>query len=164
MGELHDRDVVRLDEQGRIRAAYPFSGVPTAHVVSIEGGPTVYAMCAIDALGIADMLGRDTVISSTDPFSGEQIAVTVRDGHATWRPSTSVVHVGAEGSPEDCCSPGAESVPAAADRCCGVMNFFADPETARAWIEAHPGVSGVVLSQPQALRLGVDIFGRLLDD
>jgi hypothetical protein len=35
---------------------------------------------------------------------------------------------------------------------------------ARAWLAGHPEVSGVVLSQEQALRLGVDIFGHLLDD
>ena len=29
--ELHERDVVRLDECGGIRAAYSFSAVPTAH-------------------------------------------------------------------------------------------------------------------------------------
>jgi hypothetical protein len=30
LAELHDADVVRLDDHGRIRAAYPFSGAPTA--------------------------------------------------------------------------------------------------------------------------------------
>ena len=44
------------------------------------------------------------------------------------------------------------------------MNFFTSSDTAQAWIAAHPQVSGVMLSQGQALRLGVDIFGRLLDD
>jgi hypothetical protein len=68
--ELHDRDVLRLDEGGGIRAAYPFSATPTAHTVVIAGGPTVFAMCAIDALGIADMLGRDVTITSADPASG----------------------------------------------------------------------------------------------
>ena len=32
------------------------------------------------------------------------------------------------------------------------------------WVGAHPDVSGVILTQGQALRLGVDIVGRLLDD
>src|SRR5262245_4448470 len=48
--ELHDRDVVRLEEHGLIRAAYPFSARPTPHVVAVDGGPSVYAMCAVDAL------------------------------------------------------------------------------------------------------------------
>lgn len=55
LAELHDHDVIRLDQRGRIRAAYPFSGVATVHTVTIAGGPRVYAMCAIDALGVADI-------------------------------------------------------------------------------------------------------------
>ncbi len=170
LAELHDHDVIRLDQRGRIRAAYPFSGVATVHTVTIAGGPRVYAMCAIDALGVADMLDRDTTISSADPTSGAQIRVEVRGGHATWMPGTAVVVVGSDttaASPHgDCCPPDAAGVSAvaAADRCCGVMNFFASPDTAHAWMDGHPEVSGVVLSQEQARRLGVDIFGHLLDD
>lgn len=33
------------------RAAYQFSATATEHVVQIAGGPTVWSMCAIDALG-----------------------------------------------------------------------------------------------------------------
>jgi hypothetical protein len=89
---LHDRDVVRLDGQGRIRAAYPFSAVETAHRVAIAGGPTVYAMCAVDALGIADMLAAEVTITSTDPRGGEPIRVGVRPGGpVTWQPDTTVV-------------------------------------------------------------------------
>jgi hypothetical protein len=39
--ELHEHDVIRLDEHGHIRAAYPFSGVPAAHTVAIDAGATV---------------------------------------------------------------------------------------------------------------------------
>ena len=53
---------------------------------------------------------------------------------------------------------------AAADLCCRVMNFFTDPGCAHAWITAHPQVDGVVVTGDQAVRLGVDIFGRLLHD
>jgi hypothetical protein len=164
--ELHERDVIRLNDDGRIRSAYPFSGTPTAHVVAIDGGPTLYAMCAIDALGIGHMLGRNTVITSTDPVSRQTVQVNVQDGHAAWKPTTAVVFAGAETTPATCRPPTAAGtcVVAAADRCCGVTNFLTGPDTAQAWVAAHPDVSGVVLSQTQALRLGVDIFGRLLDD
>src|SRR5690606_32750228 len=86
--ELHERDVIRLDERGAIQAAYPFSAVPTPHLVAIDGGPTVYAMCAIDALGIAQMLGRDTAITCTDPVTGEHVSVSSRGGGSTWTPET----------------------------------------------------------------------------
>jgi hypothetical protein len=164
--ELHNRDVVRLDEHGRVRAAYPFSATPTTHVVTIEDGPTVYAMCAIDALGIADMLRTRTTIRSTDPGTGKPVQVNVHNGQATWEPATAVVVTGAYTSTGGGCP--AEDADActapAAERCCGVMNIFTDPGSAHAWLAAHPHVSGTVLNQPQALRMGADIFGRLLDE
>ncbi len=165
--ELHDHDVVRLDEHGQVRAAYPFSAVPTAHVVTIHGGPTVWSMCAVDALGIADMVGSSVTISSSDPVSGAQIRVEVRGGRTVWTPATAVVIVGSDttaASTGGDCGPDVPGTTAAADRCCGVMNFFGSPDTARAWLSAHPEVAGTVLTQPQALRLGVDIFGHLLRD
>jgi hypothetical protein len=44
----HDLLVWRDDEMC-IVSAYPFSRLPTAHQVLIEGDRTLYAMCAIDA-------------------------------------------------------------------------------------------------------------------
>src|SRR5687767_11756304 len=77
-----------------------------------------------------------------------------------WRPESTVVFVGADTTSTAhgrCCA-----VPAV-DRCCGVMNFFTSPDTAAAWRAANPHVSGVVLTSEQALRMGSDIFGDLLD-
>lgn len=37
---------------GVVAVAYPFSGTPTRQQVELDGFPAVYAMCAIDALGI----------------------------------------------------------------------------------------------------------------
>ena len=164
--ELHELDIVRLDARGGIRAAYPFSGTPTAHTVAIAGGPTVWAMCAIDALGMAAMLGRDVTITSRDPYTGEPIRVDIRDRRAAWEPDTGVVVDGADAPGGDPCGPGTagDGAAAAADRCCHVVNFFTGPATATAWLGEHPAVSGVVLTREQALRLGVDMFGALLDD
>ena len=164
--ELHDRDVVRLDEHARVRAAYPFSGVPTAHRVTLVDGPTVYAMCAIDALGMADMLGKDVVITSADPGSGAPIQVTIRNGQATWQPESAVVLDGLDTPAGACRTPDddGDCMVAAADRCCHVMNFFTSADSANAWLAEHPQVSGVILTKDQALRFGVDIFGHLLDD
>lgn len=163
--ELHDRDVVRLDEHGAILAAYPFSGRPTAHTVAIAGAATVYAMCAIDALGISAMLGRDTRIRSTDPHNGRPVTVTVHHGQAEWEPATAVVVNGVTATDADYCSPdAARPIVPAIDRCCTVLNFFTNRASARAWLAEHPAVSGVVLDQAQALRTGVETFGRLLDE
>ncbi|WP_157631907.1 organomercurial lyase [Catelliglobosispora koreensis] len=169
LDELHDKDVIRLDADGAIRAAYPFSGVPTAHVVAVDGGRAVYAMCAIDALGIARMLGRDVTITSRDPYTGANVTVSIQDGQPQWEPASTVVFVGSDtntavaGRTGDCCPPEGESCSAAAaDRCCGVMNFFASTTSAQDWWQANPAAAGHVLTQAQALQLGNDIFGDLL--
>jgi hypothetical protein len=169
LAELHDGDVVRLDGHGEIRAAYPFSAAPTTHVVTIAGGPSAYAMCAIDALGMAAMLNRDIAVHSVDPQSGTEIQVTITGGEAVWDPATAVVLVGSIAPTKivngECCPPDTDQACAApaADRCCAVMNFFTSTSTAQIWLAAHPDVNAEILTQRQALRLGNDIFGQLLD-
>lgn len=169
--ELHDHDVVRLDSHSAISAAYPFSATPTAHAVAIANGPNSYAMCAIDALGMAAMLRSDLRVTSMDPSSNEQITVDVHDGLQTWTPHDAVVLVGTQDAvaANDCCGPQPPldtqtCRSPAADRSCGVMNFFSSDHNANAWLEQHPNVTGTVLTGRQAFQLGADIFGHLLDD
>ena len=165
LARLHTTDILRLGPHGEIRAAYPFSGVPTRHVVDIDGGPRVHAMCAIDALGIAAMLGSRVVITSADPGTGGPVAVTVQaDGKtAAWQPRTAVVFSGQRfpAGPDDA-GPGSPAMPAAAEVCCGYMNFFVSDASAAAWAGTHPEVTGSVLDQIAALHEGRAIFGPLL--
>src|SRR6266851_3841576 len=55
---LEEVDLVVRDAVSRnVRCAYPFSGVPTPHRVRlVEQDESLYAMCAVDALGIPFML------------------------------------------------------------------------------------------------------------
>jgi hypothetical protein len=152
LAELADQDFLTLDQKGRIRAAYPFSAVPTAHRVSIAGGAEAWSMCAIDALGIPAMLGADAVITSSDPVTAEPVTVTATDGRMVWEPSGAVVFVGRR-----CCAGPAAAV------CCDVLNFFTDAASAHKWAKAHPDIVGEVVEQAQAVALGVGIFGGLLE-
>jgi hypothetical protein len=153
LAELAQGDFLYLDDAGRITAAYPFSALPTAHRVQIADGANVYAMCAIDALGIAPMVGSKVVILSADPSTGQAITVTVDGKNSEWRPRTAVVFDGSTGS--DCAGPSAEI-------CCGYMNFFATRAAATAWAQAHPEITGGILTQDRAIKVGKQIFGRLL--
>lgn len=153
--ELTERDLVALDEQGEIRAAYPFSPVPTRHRVTWERGPTVYAMCAVDALGMSAMLGHPVTITSTEPDTGHIVTVQVDHGTARWQPGTAVVFAGTTDSSEAACCP-------SVDRTCGHINFFTTPDAAHAWSTRHPEVTGVVLDHHQALASGIAEFGALL--
>lgn len=153
LARLHTADVVRLGSDGRIRVAYPFSASPTRHRVRFPDGTEVFAMCAIDALGVPPMLGRDAVISTADPVDGAPITVTVADDRFAWTPDTAVVFVGAQ--PGD--GPSAET-------CCDHLNMFTDQRHADTWIQAHPHVLGEILTPAPAERLGRSIFGALLAD
>jgi hypothetical protein len=77
LAELAEGDFLYLDQAGQISAAYPFSAAPTRHKVQITGGVSAYAMCAIDALGMASMLRASVAIRSADPATGEPVTVTV---------------------------------------------------------------------------------------
>ena len=153
LSELDREDFLTLDQDARIRAAYPFSAVPTAHRVQISGGAEVWSMCAIDALGIAAMLNTDVVISSADPVTGDPIVVTAGPDREVWQPTTAVVFVGRRG----------RSGPAASV-CCDALNFFTSDATARRWADDHPEVTGEILDQLRATGIGRQIFGPLLLD
>jgi hypothetical protein len=158
LADLHAGDFIQLDDAGDIRAAYPFSAVPTPHVVQISGGPRVHAMCAIDALGMAAMLGSAVTIASADARTGQpvRVCVTGKGTTATWDPAAAVVFEGCLAS----CADG-PALPAA-QVACGYLNFFATPASAAAWAATHPEVAGEVLSQKAALRLARQVFGPLL--
>lgn len=151
LSALHDVDVIRLAPDGQIAVAYPFSATPTRHRVRIGDQVDVYAMCAVDALGIAPMVGQDTVIESVDVTTGQPIAVTTRSGRISWDPAEAVVFVGADvgGGPS-------------ADCCCDYLNFFTDRVAAEAWTSAHPRVPGQILDRPEAEDLGARLFEHLL--
>jgi hypothetical protein len=153
--ELAAADLVHTDpDSGTIAVAYPFSGRPSPHQVELAGGPTVASMCALDALGIPQMTGRDARISSTDPSSGQPITVEVYAG--TWRfaPTATVVLIGTAAN-ADC--------GLVADACCPHINFHADPEHAQTYLQAHPGMTGKVLDQAEAVEAARRIFGGLLN-
>jgi hypothetical protein len=153
LAELADGDFLYLDQAGQITAAYPFSAPPTAHRVTIAGNATVYAMCAIDALGVSAMTGHHAEIESADPSTGEPVTVAVDHSDSTWDPATAVVYVGHAGS--QCAGPSASV-------CCGYMNFFGTCAAASAWAAVHPEVTGGVLGQARALQVAISIFGQLL--
>jgi hypothetical protein len=151
LAELHAGDVIRLDAAGRIGVAYPFSATPTRHRVQLAGGVEVWAMCAVDALGIPDMLDTDAMISSSDPGNNQAVTITVQGGRHLWDPPTAVVFLSA-----------AAGDGPSVDSCCNDLNFFTTPASAQAWITAHPRLRGEVLDPVSAERLGQDIFGALL--
>ena len=152
LAELAGVDLVVVGAGGRLLAAYPFSAVPTPHRLTLASGTRVFAMCAIDALGVSAMLGQPVTVTSAEPGSGRPVGIQVDGEQATWAPRTTVVLAGATA---DCCAPSAQ-------RTCGHVNFFTPPAAARAWAGDHPDLSWALLDQTQALAKAVAEFGPLL--
>jgi len=139
---------------GVVAVAYPFSGTPTPHRVELDSLPAVYAMCAIDALGMPTMAGRDGRITSADPADGTPIEVTVRGGTWSWAPASAVVVAGrATDCGTDCGS---------FEVMCPNTVFHASAESAHAYLARHGGLDAEILDQDTAVGCGRLNFGTLL--
>jgi len=72
--KLDDDDLIRI-QAGLVDMAYPFSALPTPWVVRLPGGAERFACCAVDALGIAPMIGHTVEIRSRCHHCGEPLAL-----------------------------------------------------------------------------------------
>jgi hypothetical protein len=149
---LADAELVFTDtETTTVTGGVPFAANNlSSHRVQITGGPTVAANCAVDALGIPAMLGRDAEIHSIDPHNGEPVVATSLQGTWQWQPESAVVFLGSNGSS----GPLTQS-------CCPVINFFTDEDNARDYQRQHH-LDGDVLTMPEAAEAGARVFGDLL--
>jgi hypothetical protein len=159
VAELEAADLVHLDD-GLAAVAYPFSGTPTRQQVELDGYPAVYAMCAIDALGIPAMTGRDGRITATDPGDGTPVVVSVKGagepggGQWRWTPAGAVVVLArTAGCGTDCAS---------WEVMCPHTTFHASRGSAQAYLAARDGIDGEILDQQAAVAHGRRTFGPLL--
>jgi hypothetical protein len=72
---LDEEDLIQVGD-GRVDLAYPFSALHTAFVVHLPGSGDRYACCAIDALGVAPMLGQSVGIRSRCHHCGEPLELS----------------------------------------------------------------------------------------
>jgi len=153
VAELEAADLVHLDG-GAVTVAYPFSGTPTRQRVELDGFPAVYAMCAIDALGIPVMAGRDGRIAATDPHDGAPVVVSVRAGQWRWTPAGAVVVFARTADcGTDCTS---------WEVLCPHTTFHVSRDNAQAYLSARDGIEGKILDQQAAVERGRRNFGPML--
>jgi len=146
-------DLLVLDGTGEtIVAAYPFSSIPTPHRVHL-GGREVFALCAVDALGIPAMLKEDAGISSRCAHCSCSVEVQVRP-HTISRYLPAEIVVWFPTSEDDCC-------PVAESRCPSI-SFFCSSDHLDVWRDGRGEPPGVVLSLNEAFEAGREIFGSLL--
>jgi hypothetical protein len=145
-------DLIQRDTADMITCAYPFSAVPTNHVVTLDNGVRLYAMCAVDALGVPAMLGTGGVISTSDPISDVSISIAIDTaGVAQADPSGAVV----------LCAIANGSGPLSS-LCCPLVNTFESEASAAAFLAMHPELQGPTLTIPAAVACGEEVFRRVL--
>jgi Alkylmercury lyase len=149
--QLAGADLVHTTPDGHVVVAYPFSGQPRGYSVRLAKGPTVQAMCAIDALGIPLMAGGDGVITATDPDSNKTIRIEREHERWQWDPPTTVVLLARRGSG----GPAAECL-------CPSITFRADHNHAARQLAADPLLDGAILDQANAIEAARSFFGSLL--
>jgi len=152
---LRQRDLVVLDaDDEQIVGAYPFTDRDAGHRVRMDG-PAVNAMCAVDALGIGVMTGRDIAITSRCRHCGMPIRITTQNQGRTLakvEPSTAVVwqDVRYEGG-------------CAANSLCATTVFFCSDDHLSAWRrERAADEAGFRLSMEEGLEAGRAVFGPSL--
>ena len=69
LAKFDDDDLIRISD-GHVDLAYPFSASATPFVVRLKDGRERHVCCAIDALGIAPMVGEPVEIRSRCHHSG----------------------------------------------------------------------------------------------
>ena len=152
---LHTLDLLYLEPNSRaIRLAYPFSTVPTKHIVRFpdwaETKP-VYTPCAVDALGIPFMFRRDLFIESSCGYCKNPLTIEVQDRTITaCTTSETVLWVGTA-----YCNHAATSI-------CPTLDFFCSSAHVGAWRKERPGEAGSVLNLGEALYLAKGTFEDLL--
>jgi hypothetical protein len=152
LADLTARDLLVADAAtGSISAAYPFSGTPTAHQVAIEDGPAVYAMCAVDALGIPFMVDRAATVASREPSSGAPIRIRIEPatGQMVADPAGVIVFAGSTSGDGAAC-----------ERACPFVNFFHSDAAIAHYRASHPELDGRTLSLAEAVAAGKRLFAN----
>lgn len=153
IAELADADLVHLDQAAeRVQTVYPLSAVPSGHRVTLDGGPTLDAMCAIDALGIPLMTRTAGTVVSRDPLTGVDIRISMAaDETWSWQPATAVVLLAAS----ECTGPIAAA--------CQHTAFHDTAQSAERALTERSANTGRVLGQAEAVAIAKTEFGPLLE-
>lgn len=150
LAALAAADYLSLAVDGGVACLYPFSPVPTSHVVVI-GGSRRYAMCSIDALGIAAMLGQVVEIEGVCGACAAPIRLGVVLGTITRAKPPEVVVLARRSGNEPAC-----------ETCCSSTLFACGPAHGAELTARLPET--VVVPLEEAVRHAESIFGALLGE
>ncbi|MBI4216312.1 MAG: alkylmercury lyase family protein [Chloroflexi bacterium] len=127
---------------GDIEVANLFAGSPTRHEVDFQG-EVKHTHCALDALMLPFLTGRDITLRSECPHCGDVVAVKgTRSGFRPSRPKAVLsLGVALEGTGQ------------AQREACPYINLFPSPRHYREWAAVTGGALTIMLSLKEAHRL-----------
>jgi alkylmercury lyase len=137
--------LVLRDEEGRVFGFWGLHVEPITptHAMDVDG-TTVYGWCAWDTLFITEILGRETRVTSTDPWLKTPVRLTVTpNGVTSVDPPEAVVSL---------LLPKGGFTDETIQRFCHRIHFFSSPESARSWIGDRPDMFTVTVDE--AFELG----------
>lgn len=138
-GESTEAGILRAPTSELIAIAWPLANIPTGILVTVEGGKPVFGRCAIDALGVSEMLGKKTtMVEATAQDNGTPLRVVVSGQQIVSAEPAGIVIVKGRG--------------------CDKMSFFSSKEAGERWQKEHDG-EGTLFTLANAVKHGADIFG-----
>jgi alkylmercury lyase len=132
LAETSLRPFVYPGDGAPVKGFWGLLTVPTSHEFVVNGR-ALWASCAVDSLFLPQLLDVTASIASTDPVSGEAVALRVTpDFIETHRPDDIAVSMS---SPDAWDATSALHLMLTA---CHTTHFFASPETGARWTASHP--------------------------
>ncbi len=138
-GEAVGGGILRAPQSELIAVAWPFANLPTGITVTVAGGKPAFARCAIDALGVSEVLQKRTVVDAEARDNAAPIHIVVDDDKVISADPPGVVVVKGHG--------------------CDDMSFFSSREAAEAWRAQHDH-DATLFTLADAVRRGAKIFNH----
>lgn len=140
LNKLEKKDIL-LRKRGtqEIVSIYPLSLKPTEHQILLENGKRLFAMCAVDALGMPIMFNRNIKVVSQCEKCKQKIIIEIKNEEITWISHPNIM----------IWSPSCQITPAA-ETCCPSVNFFCCKEHLEEWTKENPDLIGKISEIKQA--------------
>jgi len=134
LNELEKKDIL-LRKRGtqEIVSIYPLSLKPTEHEILLENGKRLFAMCAVDALGMPIMFNRNIKVVSRCEKCKQKITIEIRNEEIARFSHPNIM----------IWSPRRQIAPAA-ETCCPSVNFFCCKEHLEEWTKENPKLNGKI--------------------
>jgi alkylmercury lyase len=140
LNELEKKDILlRKGGTQEIVSIYPFSLKPTEHQILLENGKRLFAMCAVDVLGMPIMFNKSIKVISQCEKCKETITIEIKNEEIVWVSHPDIM----------IWSPWHQIAPAA-ETSCPSVDFFCCKKHLEEWTKENPDLNGKISEIKQA--------------